>query len=168
MHIDKNALDKFQNNEMETKDMIAFLEHLDNCDYCLDQMINRESQDPPAAAPVYLKEQILARTASMDVKAEKSVAETSYKMKLLYEGLHTAVGVLVALLLLFSISQAEFSSFGARQTAVIEQTEQTERPGTTNHLKDFSIGISEGLSNGSDKISDYLSNLSKKIANGGF
>ena len=167
MHIDKNALEKFQNDDMETKDMIAFLEHLDKCDYCLDQMINRESQDSPAA-PVYLKEQILARTASMDVKAEKSVAETSYKMKLLYEGLHTAVGVLVALLLLFSISQAEFSSFGARQTAVIQQTEQTERPETTNHLKDFSIGIREGLSNGSDKISDYLSNLSKKIANGGF
>lgn len=167
MHIDKNALDRFQNDEMETKDMIAFLEHLDKCDYCLDQMINRESLDLPAA-PVYLKEQILARTASMDIKAEKSVAETSYKMKMLYEGLHTAVGVLVALFLLFCISQAEFSSFGPRQTAVIEQTEQTERPGTTNHLKDFSIGINEGLSNGSDKISDYLDYISKKISNGGF
>lgn len=168
MHIDENTLDKFQKNEMETEDMIAFLEHLDNCDFCLDQMLNLESQNCPTVAPAYLKEQILTRTASLDVQAEKSVAETSYRMKLVYEGLHTAVGVLFALFLLFTIGQADFDSFAPRESSSAAQTQQTERSGTTNHLKDFSIGINEGLSNGSDKVCDYLNDISKKIINGGF
>ena len=36
MHLDEKKLKKFQNNEMDTNDMLAFLEHLDTCDFCLE------------------------------------------------------------------------------------------------------------------------------------
>ena len=68
MHIDDNTLEKFQNNQMDTNDMIAFLEHLDKCDYCMEQMLDRETTDSPIAPPDYLKDQILARSSSLDEK----------------------------------------------------------------------------------------------------
>lgn len=164
MHIDDNTLEKFQNNKMDANDMIAFLEHLDKCDYCMEQMLEQETMDSPITSPDYLKEQILARASSLDVKAEKSVSETSHRMRLLYEGLHTAVGVLVALFLLFCIVQTDFTSFGARQNSAPVQIQQNNLSG---HLQDFSQNINEGLSNGSVTIRNYLNEISNKIALGG-
>ena len=164
MHIDDNTLEKFQNNQMDTNDMIAFLEHLDKCDYCMEQMLDRETTDSPIAPPDYLKDQILARSSSLDVKAEKSVSETAHRMRLFYEGLHTAVGVLAALFLLFCIGQTDFASFGARQSSVPVQVQPLELSG---HLREFSRNINEGLSNSSAAIRNYLNDISNKIAIGG-
>ena len=164
MHIDDNTLEKFQNNQMDTNDMIAFLEHLDKCDYCMEQMLDRETTDSPIAPPDYLKDQILARSSSLDVRAEKSVSETSHRMRLFYEGLHTAGGVLAALFLLFCIGQTDFTSFGARQSSVPVQVQPLELSG---HLREFSRNINEGLSNSSAAIRNYLNDISNKIAIGG-
>ena len=42
MHIDNNDLKKFQSDTMNTEDMIAFLEHIDQCDYCLEQLMEKK------------------------------------------------------------------------------------------------------------------------------
>ena len=36
MHINSNDLNNFQNEEMNTDEIIAFLEHMNHCDYCLN------------------------------------------------------------------------------------------------------------------------------------
>lgn len=60
MHIDNRDWQSFQENTMNTQDMIAFLEHLDKCDFCLEQMLQQENNmDSPT--PGYLKEQIMTR-----------------------------------------------------------------------------------------------------------
>ena len=38
MHINSNDLNNFQNEEMNTDEIIAFLEHMNHCDYCLNQL----------------------------------------------------------------------------------------------------------------------------------
>ena len=40
MHVREKSLNKItDSNTVSTEEMIAFLEHLDQCDSCLDQMI---------------------------------------------------------------------------------------------------------------------------------
>lgn len=55
MHINNNDLEKFQNDVMNTDEMISFLEHLDQCDYCLEQLIEHSEQDTQTVAPAYIE-----------------------------------------------------------------------------------------------------------------
>ena len=46
MHINSNDLNNFQNEEMNTDEIIAFLEHMKHCDYCLNQRTNIQIMHP--------------------------------------------------------------------------------------------------------------------------
>ena len=50
MHINSNDLNNFQNEEMNTDEIIAFLEHMNHCDYCLNQLVD-EYTDHASSAP---------------------------------------------------------------------------------------------------------------------
>lgn len=45
MHINSNDLNNFQNEEMNTDEIIAFLEHMNHCDYCLNQLVDEYTED---------------------------------------------------------------------------------------------------------------------------
>ena len=46
MHIQETSLKKFTDSDaVTTEEMIDFLEHLDQCDFCLEQMIEEEIHD---------------------------------------------------------------------------------------------------------------------------
>lgn len=91
MHVQDKTLEKFSDNDkMNTEEMIAFLEHLDQCDFCLEQMIENESRTREVSAPDYLSEQILQRASAPDIQAARAVRRTSRKMQLFYYGLRTA------------------------------------------------------------------------------
>ena len=53
MHINSNDLNNFQNEEMNTDEIIAFLEHMNHCDYCLNQLVD-EYTDQEAVRNKYL------------------------------------------------------------------------------------------------------------------
>ena len=40
MHLEPKDIKHFENNTLETEEMIAFLEHLNTCDFCLDQVLS--------------------------------------------------------------------------------------------------------------------------------
>ena len=157
MHIDNNDLKKFQNDTMNTEDMIAFLEHIDQCDYCLEQLMENEAHNTQSIAPAYMKETIMQRALAPDVQVQKATLETTHKMKLFYEGLRTVVGVALALIMLFSLGQAEL--FSAQTTAA--------RQDAKNSFHIFSSSITDGLSDGSQKIVDCINSISSTISNGG-
>lgn len=168
MHIQDNDLKAFTENTMDTDEMIAFLEHLDNCDFCLEEMLCREQQLPDIATPAYLKEQILDKAASTEVQASKAVSTASYRMQRFYHGLRTATGIIAALFLLFTIGQMDFAEI---QPHLVIQREVQRIPDNRmeykSYLYDFSMELSNGLSDGSRKMTDYLSKLSNKLINGG-
>ena len=149
--------------------MIAFLEHLDQCDFCLDQMIEEEIRNTDQPAPDYLAEQILNRATAPDVQAAKAVRTTSRKMQLFYYGLRTATGMIAALFLLFVIQQADLSTFfrsfysGIRQ---ICHPHRSQRPPGNTFTAGHRIFLAE-LSRSSDKLTGYIRNFSNKILNGG-
>lgn len=167
MHINNRELKQYQTNTMETQDMIAFLEHLDQCDYCLDQFIHHEEQQCTATTPVYLKEQILNRAASPEIRAYKAAGETSHRMQMFYYSLRTAAGVLAALFLLFSISQVDLTSLRSHPSAHTETTQERREKRDGDHLYDFSRSIGIGLSEGTKKLTSYLNDFSNTILNGG-
>ena len=39
MHISEKEKQNFRDGNMTTEDTIAFLEHLDSCDFCLEQLV---------------------------------------------------------------------------------------------------------------------------------
>lgn len=166
MHIEKNDLKNFQSNTMDTQDMIAFLEHLDQCSFCLDQLIHEEEETCSLTTPVYLKEQILTKAASPDVKAVKAASETSRRMQLFYYSLRTAAGVVAALFLLFTVSQVDFTSIQPKPSVHTETHQPSARPGSS-HLSDFTQEIGKGISDGTRKFTSYLSDFSNKLVNGG-
>lgn len=167
MHISQDEINRFQDDSMSTEEMIAFLEHMDQCDYCLEQILNFEKTSD-TQAPAYMKEQILNRAATPAVQAGKTVSTASYRMQLFYYGLKTAAGVLMALILLFSLSEVDFVNGTPDFTIQTEQPQKTplseKRPG---HLYDFSQDINHGLAEGSQAITNYLNEFSNKIINGG-
>ena len=54
MHIPQDELQKFQSGTMDTEEMIHFLEHMEQCDFCLDQLL-QEEETASAPAPSYLQ-----------------------------------------------------------------------------------------------------------------
>ena len=53
MHISQEELNSFQqlSDSMSTEETIAFLEHMEHCDYCLQHMLDHEKTFQAAQAP---------------------------------------------------------------------------------------------------------------------
>ena len=170
MHIQKKSMDIFeQNDKMSTSEMIAFLEHLEQCDFCLEQMLEgEENSAPTATAPAYLREEILEKAASFDAQPSKIIRTASRRTQLFHYRLRTAAGVAAALVLLFLSGHVDFTPprpVPAEQTADFSSGKQAWERGSG--LAHFSRAIGSGISSGSDKLSDYLREFPNMILKGG-
>ena len=149
MHIPQDEFQKFQNGTMNTDEMIRFLEHMDQCDFCLDELLQNED-----AASEYAPE----------VQASRKIHETAYWMKLLCAGLRTAVGMGVALIMLFSVSQTDFTALHPSPETKVKISSSLDIGSGLNQL---SREVGSQLSEHSQKISNNLNDLTNKIINGG-
>ena len=145
MHIPQDELQKFQDGTMNTGEMIYFLEHIDQCDFCLEQLLQDEETSP-------------------EVQTSRKIHETAYWMKLLCTGLRTAVGMGVALIMLFSVSQTDFT---ALHTSPETKAKISSSLDIGFNLSQLSRKVGSQLSENSQNISDNLSDLTNKIINGG-
>ena len=64
MHLSKENLESFHKGEMDTQTMIRLLEHADSCDFCLQQLLEKEEDPANVPAPAYLKGEILSQASS--------------------------------------------------------------------------------------------------------
>lgn len=169
MHISKNNIEIFeQKKTINTEEMITFLEHLDQCDFCLEQMIEEEERNSRETAPAYLSEEILKKAASPETQAAQMIRSVPRRLQFFYYGLRTAAGVAAALVLLFFAGHVDFSSvysFPSAQTA--EFSSGQTAPRQDSGLGRFSRAVGSGISKGSDKVADYLGSFSNKIIRGG-
>lgn len=163
MHIPQEELQKFQNGTMNTEEMIHFLEHMDQCDFYLDQLIQNE-ETSSYNAPSYLQTEILKKACAPEVKASRKIHETAYWIKLMCAGLRTAVGMGVALVMLFSVSQMDFTTLHPSQET---QTKISSSFNIGTGLNWFSHHVGSNLYEHSQNISDNLNDLTNKIINGG-
>ena len=154
MHINKKDLIEFDNGNMNTQEVIEFLSHLDHCDFCLDQMMEQEDSSTDTAPP-YLMEQILNKADSGEVQLARAANKASRKIQLLHYSLQTAAGVMVALLLLFSIPNLDFTSLHQ------DTSSQTDR------LYQFTRELGQNIGDGTSSLIKYVSDFSSKLMNGG-
>ena len=169
MHINSNNLDDFQNDAMDTTHMIAFLEHLDQCDYCLEQLLKNEPEKAPI--PAGMKESILSKADSLEIHTEKAFLEASYRVNSFYKVFRTVVvGTVLSLIMLLgltfsspAIAKDKSLSQDTRQEAQADNSQREAR----NSLHSFSSGITEGLSDGSTQIIKYINLIFSPITNGG-
>ena len=167
MHLSEKDCSSYFGPSMDTDEMIALLEHLDQCSYCLEQMIEKEEHSS-VKAPDYLKEQIMDKISSPSIQVEKTMNTASYRLQIFYCGLKTAAGVLMALFLLFSISHGLTSAQMTFSAGSIENAIKSESisPGP-KHLSQVSRSIGQWLSSGSTAFSRHLSDISNTLINGG-
>ena len=163
MHIDKKDLIKFDNGNMNTQEIIEFLSHLDHCDFCLDQMMEQEDSSTDTA-PSYLMEQILAKADSGEVQLARAANKASRKMQLLHYSLQTVAGVIVALLLLFSIPNLNFTSLHQYTSSQIDKTLPEHENG---RLYQFTRELGQNIGDGTSSFITYISDFSSKLMNGG-
>ena len=163
MHINNNDLSNFQDEEMNTDELITFLQHLDTCDYCLEQLIDAQSESP-APAPAYMKETIMKRAAAADTQVQKTAVNATHQMRIFYQGLRTVVGVVLALIMLFSLGQMDWFTPQLPQSTA--GSAQARREAQTS-FRNFSDNLTDGLTDGSKKVVDYINSISNTITNGG-
>lgn len=163
MHIPSDELQKFRDGAMNTDEMIHFLEHMEQCDFCLEQMIQDE-ETSSEHAPAYLQDEILKKAASPEIQTSRKIHETAYWMKLLCTGLRTAVGMGVALIMLFSVSQTDFTALHPSPETKVKISSSLDIGSGLNQL---SREVGSQLSEHSQKISNNLNDLTNKIINGG-
>ena len=163
MHIDKKDLIEFDNGNMNTQEVIEFLSHLDHCDFCLDQMMEKEDSSTDTA-PSYLMEQILTQADSGEVQLARVANKASRKMQLLHYNLQTAAGVIVALLLLFSIPNLDFTSLHQDTSSQINKTLPEHEDG---RLYQFTRELGQNIGDGTSSFIKYISDFSSKLMNGG-
>lgn len=161
MHISEKEKQNFRDGNMTTEDTIAFLEHLDSCDFCLEQLVQEEHF---AATPAYLKEQILQTALSPEVQVTKAAHTTSHRMQTFYYGLRTALGVATALFLLFSIDQIEFAPH--TWSPEVKTEAPVTRP-SGSRLYDLSQKFGQSLTDSTTTVTEYLNDFSNKLLNGG-
>ena len=162
MHIDKKDLIEFDNGNMNTQEVIEFLSHLDHCDFCLDQMMEQEDSSTDTA-PSYLMEQILTKADSGEVQLARAANKASRKMQLHYS-LQTAAGVIVALLLLFSIPNLDFTSLHQDTSSQINKTLPEHED---SRLYQFTRELGQNIGDGTSSFIKYISDFSSKLMNGG-
>lgn len=169
MHINSNNLNDFQNDAMDTTHMIAFLEHLDQCDYCLEQLLEDAPKKEPI--PAGMKESILNRADSLEIHTEKALLEASYKVNSFYKLFRTVVvGTVLSLIMLLGLT---FSSPAITEEKALSQDTRQETPvenpkrEARDSLHSFSSGITEGLSDGSTQVIKYINSIFSPITNGG-
>ena len=85
-------------------------------------------------------------------------------MKLLGAGLRTAVGMGVALIMLFSVSQTDFTALHPSPETKVKISSSLDIGSGLNQL---SMQVGSQLSEHSQKISNNLNDLTNKIINGG-
>ena len=111
-----------------------------------------------------IQDKILKKAASPEVQTSRKIHETAYWMKLLCTGLRTAVGMGVALIMLFSVSQTDFT---ALHTSPETKAKISSSLDIGFNLSQLSRKVGSQLSENSQNISDNLSDLTNKIINGG-
>ena len=162
MHINKKDLIEFDNGNMNTQEVIEFLSHLDHCDFCLDQMMEQEGSTD--TAPAYLMEQILDKADSGEVQLARVANQASRKIRLLHYSLQTAAGVMVALLLLFSIPNLDSTSLYQDTSS---QTDRILPEHENGRLYQFTRELGQNIGDGTSSFIKYVSDFSSKLMNGG-
>ena len=163
MHINKKDLIEFDNGNMNTQEVIEFLSHLDHCDFCLDQMMEQENNSTDTA-PSYLMEQILDKADSGEVQLARAANQASRKIRLLHYSLQPAAGVIVALLLLFSIPTLDFPSLPQDTSSQIDQTLPEHED---SRLYQFTRELGQNIGDGTSSFIKSISDFSSKLLNGG-
>ncbi len=160
MHITEKDKEAFKNSTMTTNQVIAFLEHLDHCSFCLQELAENEEKHSSVSAPAYLKHQILNAASSPEIQASKAVRNTSYRMQRILYSLRTTAGLIMALFLLFSIGQVDFSTLSPALPKSQSKQTAVNRP-SPNYLDDFSQQFNRSLSAGTNNFIKSLNEFFK-------
>ena len=81
MHISQDEKEAFRTDNMPLQNTISFLEHLEQCPYCMEQFLqNQAAEETPA--PAYLRQQILEKSVSPGIRMKRTAYHVSQRMQI--------------------------------------------------------------------------------------
>ena len=101
---------------------------------------------------------------SGEVQLARAANQASRKIRLLHYSLQTAAGVMVALLLLFSIPNLDFTSLHQDTSS---QTDRILPEHENGRLYQFTRELGQNIGDGTSSFIKYVSDFSSKLMNGG-
>lgn len=157
MPVKDDSFRKFLEDDMDSQEMLCFLEELANeePDSSLLNSVT-DGNEHLIEAPSYLKDQVMLRIRQPDIQAVRSIRQTSKQIQFITYSLKTAAAVLAALFLLFSVGQIDLSSLSLHTSVISEK----EKPSITSQLN-------QEIQNGSNKIAAFLNQFSNSWIQGG-
>lgn len=114
MHISQDEKEAFRTDSMPLQNTISFLEHLEQCPYCMEQFLQDQVQEE-TPAPAYLKEQIMEKAASPGIRMKRTAYHVSKRMQIAICGIQTAAGVFMALSLLFALGHTDMDTLSQKR-----------------------------------------------------
>lgn len=146
MHIPQDEKEIFQTDNMSLQNTISFLEHLEQCPYCMEQFLqNQVPEETPA--PAYLRQQILEKTTSPGIRMKRTAYHVSKRMQIAICGIQTAAGIFVALFLLFALGHTDMDTLSQKQI----QNQQ--------HFSSISRQFNQEFQKKTQEITNYINQL---------
>ena len=107
---------------------------------------------------------IMKRATAADTQVQKTAINATHQMRIFYQGLRTVVGVVLALIMLFSLGQMDWFTPQLPQSTA--RSAHARREAQTS-FRNFSDNLTDGFTDGSQKVVDYINSISNTITNGG-
>ncbi|MDY5021089.1 MAG: hypothetical protein SPE99_01670 [Blautia sp.] len=146
MHISQDEKEAFRTDNMPLQNTISFLEHLEQCPYCMEQFLqNQAAEETPA--PAYLRQQILEKSASPGIRMKRTAYHVSKRMQIALCGIQTAAGVFMALFLLFAMGHTDMDTLSQKQI----QKQQ--------HFSSISRQLNQEFQKKTQEITNYINQL---------
>jgi hypothetical protein len=154
-HLSETDLRAFQNDTMNSKDRMSFLEHISSCTFCSDQFAACFSEEL-ISAPRDMKENILKAVKRPETQLAVTVKETSKKMQLFIYSLKVGTATIAALLLLLlSVNLTNFA-VSPDKWAQQSDTETTDK-------NEENVPLTSAIRNEMDSICNNILDFSNSI-----
>ena len=138
-HVNEKLLEQWAAGELSPAEEQSFLAHAGVCDYCaelLGEFLEQDLVEPPA----YLKDEILEKSRSIEIRTARTIRQTSRQMRLFFYSLKVGLALAVSLFVLFVIPQ-DGNIKNRQEPHLLDTTKRT---------------LTEKLQAGSDQVSEFL------------
>ncbi|MDO5409409.1 MAG: hypothetical protein Q4F21_03035 [Lachnospiraceae bacterium] len=178
-HLSEDDFKKWDSGQMSDDEMEFFLSHTAVCETCADnwmRWMERADTELLPEPPVYLGEEILARSKQPDILIARKVNRTSKQIRLLTYSLKVGTAVVLSILMLFSVNltglklssisepsqPAPISSETAQTSALPDRYTGQKGLDITGHMRKSAQSITSSLQDFTNFIFNFEFNFNQE------
>lgn len=148
-HISDDMYLAFQQDKLDQEELLKFLTHISECDYCSENLANFMEADM-VPVPPDLKQNLLAASKRVDVQFVKNAKEMTKRMQLFIYSLKVGAATVGAFIVLILFTNL-YNTNGLNQIKP-DIKKQSNALSITNMIRESTNSFSDNLFNFSNEI----------------